>query len=144
MTASPAQTQCRSRRSPRPAREDRAAFFAGFSKDSFGAEPRAPAVRDQLLEWASGTAMPAGLRATLECLKSFPPTEFRGGLAVFKVPTLVIQDAQDKAVPIDSSSRIAAGQIKQGTLIEYDSAPHGLFATHKRRLSKDLLDFLGR
>ena len=34
--------------------------------------------------------------------------------------------------------------IKQRTRVECDGAPHGLFATHKRRLTKDLLEFLGR
>ena len=34
--------------------------------------------------------------------------------------------------------------IRPNTLVEYDGAPHGLFATHKRRLTQDLLDFLGR
>jgi hypothetical protein len=37
----------------------------------------------------------------------------------------------------------AGGQsIKGNTLIEYEGAPHGLFATHGQRLTKDLLDFL--
>ena len=30
----------------------------------------------------------------------------------------------------------------KATLIEYDGAPHGLFATHKDRLTKDLLEFI--
>jgi hypothetical protein len=29
------------------------------------------------------------------------------------------------------------------TLIEYEGAPHGLFAAHKERLSADLLEFVG-
>jgi pimeloyl-ACP methyl ester carboxylesterase len=88
--------------------------------------------------------MQASLRATLECLKSFSTTDFRSDLAAFKVPTLIIHGTQDKTVPIDASSRVAAKGIKQGTLVEYDGAPHGLFATHKGRLTKDLIDFLGR
>jgi len=60
------------------------------------------------------------------------------------MPTLIIHGAEDKTVPIDASSRAAAKAIKHSTLVEYDGAPHGLFATHKRRLAKDLIDFLGR
>lgn len=123
---------------------DRAKFFAGFFKDFFGVDAASPAVSDQLLEWARSVAMQASLRATLECLKSFSTTDFRSELAAFKVPTLIIHGTQDRTVPIDASSRAAAKGIKQGTLVEYDGAPHGLFATHKSRLTKDLIDFLGR
>ena len=49
--------------------------------------------------------MQAGLKATLECLKSFSSTDFRGDLAAFKVPTLIIHGTEDKTVPIDASSR---------------------------------------
>lgn len=65
-------------------------------------------------------------------------------LAAFKVPTLIIHGTEDKTLPIDASSRAAAEGIKRSTLVEYDGAPQGLFATHKHRLTKDLIDFLGR
>ncbi|EKD98951.1 MAG: alpha/beta hydrolase fold protein [uncultured bacterium] len=45
-------------------------------------------------------------------------------------------------VPIDASSRLTAKGIAQSIMLEYDGVPHGLFATHKARLSTDLLDFL--
>lgn len=45
-------------------------------------------------------------------------------------------------MPIDASSRAAARGIPHRQLIEYEGAPHGLFATHKQRLSQDLLGFL--
>jgi pimeloyl-ACP methyl ester carboxylesterase len=68
-------------------------------------------------------------------------TDFRGDLSAFRVPTLIIHGTEDKTVPIDVSSRAAAKGIAGCTLIEYEGAPHGLFATHKARLTKDLLDF---
>ncbi len=124
--------------------DDRPKFLTGFFENFFAGDAAAPAVSDQLLEWARSVAMQAGLKPTLECLKSFSSTDFRGDLAAFKVPTLLIHGTQDKTVPIDASSRLAVKSIKQGALIEYDGAPHGLFATHKDRFSKDLIDFLGR
>ena len=60
------------------------------------------------------------------------------------VPALFIHGTEDETVPIDASSRIATKGIKHSTLVQYEGAPHGLFATHKRRLTQDLLDFLGR
>jgi pimeloyl-ACP methyl ester carboxylesterase len=65
-------------------------------------------------------------------------------MAAFTVPTLLIHGTADKTVPIAASSRVAAQRIANSTLIEYDSAPHGLFATDKERLNGDLLAFLRR
>lgn len=39
-------------------------------------------------------------------------------------------------------ARAAAKGIANSKLIEYDGAPHGLFATHKERFTADLLEFL--
>lgn len=124
--------------------EDRPKFLAGFFRTFFGVDAAANPVSEELLAWARGVSMQASLKATLDCLKSFSSTDFRGDLAAFRVPTLLIHGTEDKTVPIDASSRIAAKGIKSATLVEYDGAPHGLFATHKDRLTKDLIDFLGR
>lgn len=124
--------------------EDRPKFLSGFFRSFFGVDTARDQVSDELLAWARGVAMQASLKATLACLKSFSSTDFRGDLASFKVPTLLIHGTDDKTVPIDASSRVAARGIQHGTLVEYDGAPHGLFATHKTRLTKDLIDFLGR
>ena len=125
-------------------KEDRAKFFAGFFKDFFGVSLVSHAVSEQVLEWARSVSMQASLRATLECAKSFATTDFRGDLPAFKVPTLIIHGTGDKTVPIDAAGRAAAKGISKSTLVEYDGAAHGLFATEKTRFTKDLLDFLGR
>jgi pimeloyl-ACP methyl ester carboxylesterase len=122
--------------------EDRAKFFGGFFKDFFGVGMLSHPVSDELLQWARNVSMQAGLNATLSCAKSFATTDFRPDLAAFKGPTLIIHGTGDKTVPIDASGRAAAKGIAQSLLIEYDDAPHGLFATHKARLTKDLLTFL--
>jgi non-heme chloroperoxidase len=122
--------------------EDRAKFFAGFFKDFFGVSMLSHPVSQELMDWARGMAMQASLKATLECAKSFASTDFRPDLAAFTKPTLVIHGTEDQTVPIEASGRAAARAIKQSTLIEYAGAPHGLFATHKARLSSDLLAFV--
>jgi pimeloyl-ACP methyl ester carboxylesterase len=125
-------------------KEDRAKFFAGFFKDFFGVGWISHPVSDELIQWARSVAMQAGLKATLECAKSFATTDFRKDLPAFNVPTLIIHGTGDKTVPIDAAGRAAAKGISKSTLVEYDGAPHGLFATEKNRFTKDLLDFLGR
>jgi pimeloyl-ACP methyl ester carboxylesterase len=84
------------------------------------------------------------LHATLECAKAFATTDFRPDLAAFKVPTLIIHGTEDNTVPIAAAGRAAAAGIAQSTLLEYEGAPHGLFATDKTRLTSDLLAFLGK
>jgi pimeloyl-ACP methyl ester carboxylesterase len=123
-------------------RDDRAQFFAGFFKDFFGVGMLSQPVSTELIDWARSQAMQASLRATLECAKSFSTTDFRGDLEAFRVPTLIIHGTSDKTVPIIAAARAAHAGITHSTLIEYDSAPHGLFATEKHRLSEDLLSFV--
>lgn len=123
-------------------KEDRAKFFSGFAKDFYGVGIISHPVSAEMLEWTRSVAMQASLKATLECAKSFATTDFRRDLAAFKVPTLVIHGTEDRTVPIDASGRAAAAGIANATLIEYDGAAHGLFATHKDRLTSDLLHFI--
>lgn len=122
--------------------EDRAGFLSEFFTKFFGVGTKGNAVSDALLQHMHNIAMQGSLRATLECLKAFSSTDFRGDLAHFTMPTLIIHGTEDKTVPIEASSRLAAKGIRQATLIEYEGAPHGLFATHKQRLTRDLLAFL--
>lgn len=122
--------------------EDRAKFFTEFFHKFFGTGTLAHPISAELLEWARNVSMQASLKATLECLKSFSSTDFRGDLQAFKVPTLIIHGTEDHTVPIEASAREAAKGISQSTLIEYEGAAHGLFASEKERLSKDLLDFI--
>jgi non-heme chloroperoxidase len=122
--------------------EDRAKFWTSFFKDFFGVGLVSHPVSNETLEWARATAMQAGLKPTLACAKAFAITDFRGDLASFKVPTLIIHGTEDKTVPIDVSARKTVKGIPHATLIEYDGAPHGLFATHKQKFIADVLAFL--
>ena len=121
---------------------DRAHFFAGFFKDFYGRSGKKKSVSDEVLDLSCATAMMAGLKPTLACALAFSQTDFRPDLSAFTIPTLIIHGTADKTVPIDASARAAAKAIAQSKLIEYPGAPHGLFATHKDRLTKDLLKFL--
>ena len=123
-------------------KDDRAKFFAGFFKDFFGVSLVSHPTSAETLEWARALSMQAGLKPTLACAKAFATTDFRPDLPAFRVPTLIIHGTDDKTVPIDASGRAAAKAIAQSELIEYDGAPHGLFATHKDRFTADLLSFV--
>jgi len=120
---------------------DRAKFMAGFFKDFFGVGLLSQPVSNELLEWARGVAMQASLKATLACARAFSTTDFRPDLPAFRVPTLIIHGSEDKNVPV-ADARRTADAIGQSVLLEYDGAPHGLFATESERLTADLLEFL--
>ena len=121
---------------------DRAHFFVGCFKRFYGVGLVSHPVSAELLETSRTVAMQASLKATLACAESFATTDFRPDLAAFTVPTLIVHGAADQTVPIDATGRAAAQGIPHAHLIEYEGAPHGLFATHKDRLTADLLTFL--
>lgn len=121
---------------------DRCKFFAGFFKDFYGVDMLSQPVSNEIIDWSCSVSMQASLKSTLECVKSFATTDFRGDLSAFKVPTLIIHGTKDKTVPIDAAGRAAANSIVQSTLIEYEGSPHGLLATDKNRVTEDLLKFL--
>lgn len=124
--------------------EDRAKFFGQFFKDFYGVGMLSKPVSDEVLAWSCSIAMQASLKATLACAKSFASTDFRPDLAAFSMPTLIVHGTADKTVPIEPSARAAKRAIAHATLLEYDGAPHGLLATDKHRISRDLIDFLRR
>lgn len=123
-------------------KKDRALFFAGFFKDFYGIGFASHPVSDELAENSCDVALQASLKATLACAEAFGTTDFRPDLAAFTLPTLIIHGTADHTVPIDATGRAAARAIPHAKLIEYDNAPHGLFATEKERLTADLLAFL--
>ena len=123
-------------------KEDRAAFFRAFFDGFYGVGLIAHPVSQGVLDASWNVAMQAGLLPTLEAAKAFATTDFRPDLASIDVPTLIIHGTADQTVPIEPTARVAAKAIPNARLIEYDGAPHGLFATHRDRFTKDLLDFL--
>ena len=123
-------------------KEDRAKFWTTFFKQFYGVGLVSHPVSEEVLEWSRDVSMQAGLKATLDCSAAFATTDFRPDLKSFSVPTLIIHGTSDKTVPIDASGRAAAAGIPGSTLIEYDGAPHGLFASHKERFISDVMSFL--
>jgi non-heme chloroperoxidase len=124
-------------------REDRFAFLQTFAQGFYGVGIFTKPVSDGVLDATFAMAVTGGQWPTLACLDAFAATDFRGDMSAFTVPTLILHGTGDQTVPIDTSGRQAAKMITGAQLIEYDSAPHGLLATHKAEVTRDLLAFLG-
>ncbi len=122
--------------------KDRPNFMRSFLMDFFGQGLLMNKVSDEVIDWAWAQTMQASLKSTLNCAESFGTTDFRAELSHINVPTLIVHGTADKTVPIDSTGREAARLIKNNHFIEYDGAPHGLFATHEQKLTNDLLAFI--
>lgn len=123
---------------------DRPKFFRTFFDQFYGVGFITSPVSEEVLDLSWNTAMLAGLKPTLACAESFGTTDFRPDLPSITVPTLIIHGTSDQTVPIDATGRALAKALPDAELIEYDGAPHGLFATESDRLTDDLLSFLGR
>jgi len=121
--------------------EDRPQFFTAFFKDFYGVGVLSKTVSNEWLSWTHSMALQAGLNATVQCARAFATTDFRPDLKSFNLPTLIVHGTNDKTVPIDATARPAARAIRESKLIEYDEAPHGIFASHRVQLIGDLLDF---
>lgn len=123
-------------------REDRPNFFRTYAKQLYGQGVVSHPVSSAMLDWTWGIEMQAGLRSLLLAREAFGHTDFRGDMASFTTPTLIVHGDKDSDAPIDATARAAAAAIPQAQLIEYAGAYHGLPITHGPRLADDLLTFL--
>ncbi len=122
--------------------DDRFGFLQTFAKQFYGVGFFAKPVSQGVLDAAFAMAVMGGQWPTLACLNAFATTDFRPDCAAFTVPTLIVHGTGDTTVPIDPTARHAAQLIPHAQLIEYDGAPHGVLATHKTELTRDLIAFL--
>ncbi|MBB1193845.1 alpha/beta hydrolase [Flavobacterium sp. SOK18b] len=123
-------------------KEDRISFLDNFGKTFFGVSFISKPISSALLHYYRMLCSFASPHATLACAKSFSSTDFRNEMKTVTVPTLIIHGDEDKTVPIEITSEIAAKLIPDNTFIIYEGAPHGLFYIEKDKLNADLIQFL--
>jgi non-heme chloroperoxidase len=123
-------------------KEDRISFLDNFGKTFFGVSFISKPISSALLHYYRMLCSFASPHATLACAKSFSSTDFRNEMKTVTVPTLIIHGDEDKTVPIEITSEIAAKLIPDNTFLIYEGAPHGLFYIEKDKLNADLIQFL--
>lgn len=123
-------------------RQDRIGFLDDFGETFFGETMLHKPLSSPLMDYFRMLCSLASPRATQECAKAFSSTDFREEMKTVNVPTLIIHGDDDKTVPIEATSKLAAIAIPGSKLIIYEGSPHGLFYTEKHRLNDDILDFM--
>ncbi|MBA3661098.1 MAG: alpha/beta hydrolase [Gammaproteobacteria bacterium] len=121
---------------------DRSQFMKDLSEPFYGANRTGAKVSQGLRDFFWLQAMLASMPATYECIKAFSETDLTEDLKKFNVPTLIIHGDDDQIVPIEASALLSSKLIKNAQLKIYEGAPHGLTATLKDRVNKDLLNFI--
>lgn len=122
-------------------REDRDAFFEGFTEDFFsaGGEIR---VSEPERQTALALCKQSSEQAALGCMKAWATTDFRDDLDKITVPTLVLHGTDDGIVPIEGSGHRTHERVKNSTLVEIDGAPHGCNTSDPDRFNAAVFDFL--
>lgn len=121
---------------------DRIGFLDGFFPNFYNWDAKPQGASDDVIPFTKSIAWVASPLATRECITAFGTTDFRGDLAKFDVPTLVMHGDADRIVPFEVSGRKAAAMLKGSRLEVLEGAPHGFAATHPDQLNSLLLDFL--
>ena len=94
-------------------------------------------------EWVRGLMLGHSLHALIACTRSMTGTDFRAELPKIDVPALLIHGTNDASAPIEVTGRPTAALIPGARLSVYEGAPHGIFVTHRDRLTADLAAFAG-
>ncbi|WP_294173914.1 alpha/beta hydrolase [uncultured Sphingomonas sp.] len=122
---------------------DRYGFLQTFLKQFYGVGIISHPVSQGVLDASFQQASMAGARPTYAAAQAWATTDFRPDLPAFQgVPTLIIHGSSDANVPAAGTGRKAAEAIRHAQYIEYDGSPHGLFETDKKRLARDVVEFL--
>jgi pimeloyl-ACP methyl ester carboxylesterase len=95
-----------------------------------------------LIEWTKEDMLQTSLLAIVECNRTSVETDLRMEMTNIALPVLIIQGDKDASIPVELSGQVCAELIAGSTFKLYENAPHGLYLTHRDRLTNDLLSFV--
>jgi pimeloyl-ACP methyl ester carboxylesterase len=96
----------------------------------------------EMARWIIQVALESSPKAQLETFRAQCQTDFRSDVRAITVPTLIIHGANDQNAPLEMFGRPMAEAIAGSQFKIYEGAAHGLFLSHKERLTEDLLAFI--
>lgn len=104
--------------------------------------PGAEVLSSAMVQWAIRLILESSPKAIVECSRATNETDFRPDMRACTVPTLIIHGDKDQGAPLELCGRRTAQAIPGSQLKVYEGAAHGLFLTHRDRLTGDLLNFI--
>jgi len=120
---------------------DRLAFLEQFTTTFFSAGNDLLVSEAQRRDAASIAAF-ASAKGTLDCIRAFGRTDFRGDLEKITVPVLVIHGDADAVVPFEVSGRRSAESLANSELVVVEGGPHAINASHVQQFNEALIAFL--
>jgi non-heme chloroperoxidase len=99
-------------------------------------------VSEFIRAWTRADMLGTSLMAVIECNRAITDTDFRDELRDVRVPALVIQGDKDASIPLELAGYRQAELMPNSRLVVYENAPHGLYLTHRDRLTEDLIAFI--
>jgi pimeloyl-ACP methyl ester carboxylesterase len=123
-------------------KKDRIAFLVGFTHNFFKAGDRTDLVSESFRVYNLNIASYASPKGTLDCVDAFSRTDFRGDLARFDIPLLVIHGDSDAIVALEVSGQLSHEAVADSQLVVIEGGPHGLNATHPEQFNTALINFL--
>lgn len=103
----------------------------------------APETPAAMRDWLRGLAMQNSLQALCECNRALADADFRAELPKIALPVLLIGATEDASAPFELTAKPTARLLPQASFKVYEGAPHGMFITHRERVNRDLLEFIG-
>lgn len=103
----------------------------------------APDTPAPMRDWLRGLALQGSLHALCECNRALAEADFREELRGIALPVLLIGATLDASAPFDLTAVPTAQLLPQASFKVYEGAPHGMFITHRERVNRDLLEFIG-
>mgnify|MGYP003527632421 FL=1 len=124
------------------AKADRYAFFTGFFQGFYNTdETLGSRLSEEALAASKNLAYAASPFASVAAQYTWL-TDFRGDLAAYTVPTLIVHGTADNILPIDHTARRLAKLLPDARYIEIEGAPLGMLWTHSNEIISALLAFL--
>lgn len=121
---------------------DRPAYFKSFLDNFYNVDVLGGTrISDEAWQNSFIAAVSASAHAAYACVDTWL-TDFRGDLAKFDVPTLLVHGDADRILPIDATARAFRTRLPDADYVEIEGAPHGLLWTHAEEVNAALLTFL--
>ncbi|GLY16885.1 alpha/beta hydrolase [Kineosporia rhizophila] len=121
---------------------DRSQFYKDLAEPFFGANRPGANVSQGAKDdfWRQG--MLVNLAAAYDCVKAFSETDFTEDLKALTVPIMIAHGDDDQIVPIKAAAEKTIDLVKDGRLVTYPGAPHGIFGAYQKSLTADILAFI--